>query len=148
MNSLTKHTISDCLLDEIGSKSLLHELLSSEFNSIDQVELAIGKIKERSTTLDKDLANDILEELCEIKDDLKWLLTPASEIIIAVNENYNNWQEKVSSQYDISDLMIRAHVGGKGLATLGTLDNPDDAQAITKYIEKISGCKVVLNKIV
>ena len=108
-----------------------------KFISVSEVNKCIEIV--RKCELDESTRKLLIEELNEIKADIKFVAVKSNRIIMYIDEHGKVLENMISKIYKVKNLMVRSHVSKKYLCILG--ETGDDPHDIEKYVESQSGFK-------
>ena len=138
MKSLLQFSIKDFILEEYAAYPELCDALSKRFESVKDVNSAISFVKSKGKELGIEDIDPLLEELDEIKDDLKWLRSKRGQLVLYVNSKYEEWEKSLSKKFEISGLMLRAHSEKYAICVVGTIEDISMKENILKAVEEIT----------
>jgi hypothetical protein len=142
---LVKRTVDEQVLnDALQGATLsapLRALLAREFQDETSVQAALAAFRKEMPTGGQD--DLILEELKEIRDDLKWAKTKKGRLILACNEVVPRLYRTIRSEWGLSEVMIGAHAEKLAVMVAGHVGRPDDKQRVIALVRGSFECPVI-----
>ncbi|MFC6999121.1 hypothetical protein [Rufibacter roseus] len=138
---LTKNTLSDWIVDDIVelNKELgSYPILKTEFKTNQDIKRLKDFLKREVKQLDADLYDSCLEELTEIKDDLKWQNSEDGKLVLELENWVQNTRRIIMNEGWNSLFVGRSIIDPKQLNIGGFVKDEQQVRKIKSEVEKLA----------
>jgi hypothetical protein len=139
IEELLQNKLDDFLLDELyafDSSFKEEAILSNEINTKEDVKRLEAFFKENKSRIAPGLYNDCMEDLKEIKDDIRWRATADGKIVLEIERWIAQVREKLASQFNGQSIFVgRSFVDPKTLVVGGVIKDDVELITIKRFIE-------------
>lgn len=139
IEELLQNKLDDLLLDElfaIDSSFKEEAILSKAIYTKEEVKKLEGFFKENKSRIRPGLYNDCMEEVKEIKDDIKWSTSADGKIVLEIERWIAHAREKLATHSNGHNIFVgRSFVDPKALIVGGIIKNEQELAGIKQFIE-------------
>ena len=142
---LVKRTNDAAVLSEAlegaAISASLRARLGREFPDERSAQAALAAFRKEMPTGGQD--DLILDELKEIRGDLKWAKTKKGRLVLLCNEVVPRLYRTLRSEWGLSDVLIGAHAEKLAVIVAGKVGSPDDKRKVVALVRSSFDCPVI-----